>query len=72
MGFEFQSIAALFMVCTASRPDSKIYTTEGVCQLPQSPGVSPANCRDELERCFKELGSSAHDRLIERRRGHPD
>ena len=28
----------------------------GVCQLPQSPGVSPANCRDELERCVKELG----------------
>ena len=28
----------------------------GVCQLPQTPGVSPANCRDELERCVKELG----------------
>jgi 4-oxalmesaconate hydratase len=28
----------------------------GVCQLPQSPGVSPANCRDELERCVNELG----------------
>jgi 4-oxalmesaconate hydratase len=28
----------------------------GVCQLPQSPGVSPANCRAELERCVKELG----------------
>jgi hypothetical protein len=28
----------------------------GVCQLPQSPGVSPGNCRDELERCVKELG----------------
>ena len=28
----------------------------GVCQLPQSPGVSPANCTAELERCVKELG----------------
>jgi 4-oxalmesaconate hydratase len=28
----------------------------GVCQLPQSPGVSPANCIEELERCVKELG----------------
>jgi 4-oxalmesaconate hydratase len=28
----------------------------GVCQLPQSPGVAPANCIDELERCVKELG----------------
>jgi len=28
----------------------------GVCQLPQSPGVSPANCRDELERCVNEFG----------------
>ncbi len=28
----------------------------GVCQLPQSPGVSPANCVRELERCVKELG----------------
>ena len=27
----------------------------GVCQLPQSPGVSPANCVKELERCVKEL-----------------
>jgi 4-oxalmesaconate hydratase len=27
----------------------------GVCQLPQSPGVSPANCAQELERCVKEL-----------------
>lgn len=27
----------------------------GVCQLPQSPGVSPATCRDELERCVTEL-----------------
>jgi 4-oxalmesaconate hydratase len=27
-----------------------------VCQLPQSPGVSPANCIEELERCVKELG----------------
>ncbi len=30
----------------------------GVCMLPQTPGVSPANsgCREELERCVKELG----------------
>jgi len=26
------------------------------CQLPQTPGVSPANCIAELERCVKELG----------------
>jgi 4-oxalmesaconate hydratase len=38
-------------VCTLF-PDNFI----GVCQLPQSPGVSPANCRDELERCVTELG----------------
>jgi 4-oxalmesaconate hydratase len=28
----------------------------GVCQLPQSPGVPPANCIDELTRCVEELG----------------
>src|SRR5271156_6742623 len=28
----------------------------GGCQLPQSPGVAPANCIEELERCVKELG----------------
>ena len=28
----------------------------GVCQLPQSTGVPPANCIAELERCVKELG----------------
>jgi 4-oxalmesaconate hydratase len=28
----------------------------GVCQLPQTPGVSPKNCTAELERCVKELG----------------
>jgi 4-oxalmesaconate hydratase len=28
----------------------------GVCQLPQSPGVPPANSIPELERCVKELG----------------
>ena len=27
-----------------------------VCQLPQSPGVSPARCIAELERCVEELG----------------
>jgi len=28
----------------------------GVCSLPQSPGVSPTECAEELERCVKELG----------------
>lgn len=28
----------------------------GACMLPQSPGVSPANCVSELRRCVKELG----------------
>jgi 4-oxalmesaconate hydratase len=28
----------------------------GVCQLPQSPGVSPAECIAELERCVTEYG----------------
>jgi 4-oxalmesaconate hydratase len=28
----------------------------GVCQLPQSPGVSPANCVEELERCVEQYG----------------
>jgi 4-oxalmesaconate hydratase len=28
----------------------------GVCQLPQTPGVSPKNCTAELERCVTELG----------------
>ena len=28
----------------------------GVCQLPQSPGVPPANCVAELERCVQQLG----------------
>jgi 4-oxalmesaconate hydratase len=27
-----------------------------VCQLPQSPGVPPSNCIQELERCVNELG----------------
>jgi 4-oxalmesaconate hydratase len=28
----------------------------GVCQLPQAPGVAPANCIPELRRCVRELG----------------
>ncbi len=28
----------------------------GVCQLPQSPGVAPARCVEELERCVLDLG----------------
>ena len=38
-------------VCTLY-PDNFI----GVCQLPQSPGVSPDSCIEELERCVKEFG----------------
>src|SRR5256885_587978 len=38
-------------VCTLY-PDNFI----GVCQLPQSPGVSPDSCIGELERCVKEFG----------------
>jgi 4-oxalmesaconate hydratase len=38
-------------VCTLY-PDNFI----GVCQLPQSPGVSPANCIDELVRCVEQYG----------------
>ena len=38
-------------VCTLF-PDNFI----GVCQLPQTPGVSPENCIDELKRCVNELG----------------
>ncbi len=38
-------------VCTLF-PDNFV----GVCQLPQSPGISPANCIDELERCVEEYG----------------
>ncbi|MBV9354970.1 MAG: amidohydrolase, partial [Chloroflexi bacterium] len=29
----------------------------GVCMLPQTPGVSPANCVAELERCVTQLGA---------------
>ena len=28
----------------------------GVCQLPQTPGVPPSNCIDELVRCVKDFG----------------
>jgi 4-oxalmesaconate hydratase len=38
-------------VCTLY-PDNFV----GVCQLPQSPGVSPASCVPELVRCVEELG----------------
>jgi 4-oxalmesaconate hydratase len=38
-------------VCTLY-PDNFV----GVCQLPQVPGVPPANCVEELERCVRELG----------------
>jgi 4-oxalmesaconate hydratase len=41
----------IYRVCTLF-PDSFV----GVCQLPQSPGVSPANCIPELERAVNELG----------------
>src|SRR3954451_20146624 len=42
------------LICRLTPPYPKNFV--GVCQLPQSPGVSPANCRAELERCVKELG----------------
>jgi 4-oxalmesaconate hydratase len=38
-------------VCTLY-PDNFV----GVCQLPQTTGVPPTNCVEELERCVKELG----------------
>ena len=38
--------------CCALFPDKFV----AVCQLPQSPGVTPANCIPELERCVNELG----------------
>jgi 4-oxalmesaconate hydratase len=38
--------------CCTLYPDNFV----GVCQLPQSPGVPPANCVAELERCVRELG----------------
>jgi len=38
-------------VCTLY-PDSYV----GVCQLPQSPGASPAGCVAELKRCVEDLG----------------
>src|ERR1700731_3634317 len=38
-------------VCTLY-PDNFV----GVCQLPQSPGVSPDSCIEELERCVNEFG----------------
>jgi len=36
----------------------KLYPSRfvAVCSLPQSPGVSPGECAQELERCVKELG----------------
>src|SRR6202049_1745173 len=43
--------ALIYRVCSLF-PDNFV----GVCQLPQSPGVSPANCVDELDRCVSELG----------------
>ena len=38
--------------CCTLYPDNFV----GVCQLPQSPGVPPANCVAELERCVRDLG----------------
>jgi 4-oxalmesaconate hydratase len=40
----------IYRVCNLY-PDNFV----GVCQLPQSPGVPPANCIGELERCVQEL-----------------
>jgi 4-oxalmesaconate hydratase len=44
----------IYRVCTMF-PDNFV----GVCQLPQSPRVSPANCVEELERCVNEFGCVA-------------
>jgi 4-oxalmesaconate hydratase len=41
----------IYRVCSLY-PDNFV----GVCQLPQSPGVPPANSTRELERCVMELG----------------
>jgi 4-oxalmesaconate hydratase len=41
----------IYRVCKMF-PDSFV----PVCQLPQSPGVSPANCIEELDRCVSQLG----------------
>src|SRR5947207_15843366 len=41
----------IYRVCTLY-PNNFI----GVCQLPQSPGVSPDSCIGELERCVMEIG----------------
>jgi 4-oxalmesaconate hydratase len=41
----------IYRVCTLF-PDNFV----GVCQLPQAPGVSPANCIPELRRCVEQLG----------------
>ncbi len=41
----------IYRVCSLY-PDNFI----GVCQLPQSPGVSPKNCIPELERCVTQFG----------------
>src|SRR5512134_78063 len=38
--------------CVTLYPENFI----GVCQLPQTPGVPPANCIEELERCVRDLG----------------
>jgi 4-oxalmesaconate hydratase len=38
--------------CAALYPDNFV----PVCQLPQSPGVPPASCVAELERCVQQLG----------------
>jgi 4-oxalmesaconate hydratase len=38
--------------CDSLYPDNFV----GDCQLPQSPGVPPANCVGELERCVRDLG----------------
>jgi 4-oxalmesaconate hydratase len=40
----------IYRVCTIY-PENFV----GVCQLPQSPGVPPANCIGELERCVNEF-----------------
>jgi 4-oxalmesaconate hydratase len=50
-----ETVNELIYRVTTMFPDSFV----GVCQLPQSPRVSPANCVEELERCVNEFGCVA-------------
>lgn len=62
MGHDFGSelISRYWTEWSNDTVDQACRVSEGkfipVCQLPQSPGVSPANCIEELDRCVTELG----------------